>query len=387
MRISRLKVSGYRSIRHIDLDLKPVNVIAGANGTGKSNLYKALYLVSCAANGQLAQVLSQEGGMSSALWAGNRSKIDEPKFKIAITLDDLSYSITCGRVPYSERHFKNPDYDCTDSSGRPWFANDPDIKTEAVSTDYRGKKIALMKRKRGSISARNMDGRSVEYPLAVSSCESVLSGLREPHLFPDLSVLRQEILTWRFYHHFRTDLSSPLRREQIPVYTPILSHDGSDVASALATIIAVDGPGPLLRSLDRAFPGANLSINMEPESVSMGLTMPGFYRQFAGRELSDGTLQYLCMLAALLTPRPPNLMVLNEPETSIHPDLYTPLAELIVEASKRSQLIITTHARELASKIESLSSTKMIELEKIEGETRVVGAKLAEDYDDEEDEE
>ena len=126
---------------------------------------------------------------------------------------------------------------------------------------------------------------------------------------------------------------------------------------------------------------------MEPESVSMGLTRPGFYRQFSGRELSDGTLQYLCLLAALLTPRPPNLMVLNEPETSIHPDLYTPLAELIVEASKRSQLIVTTHARELASKIETLSNTKMIELSKIEGETRVVGAKLVEDYDDEEDEE
>ncbi len=378
MRISRLQVYGYRSIKSIDLKLDALNVIAGANGTGKSNLYRSLYILWAAASGQLAQVLAQEGGMTSALWAGKRSKLDDAVFRIQVKLDDLTYKFECGCVPASARGFM---------SYPGWFSNDPDIKKEEVTTDFRARKIHLLKRKRGAISARNMDGRPIEYPLTGSGCESVLSCLREPHLFPDLSVLRQEILGWRFYHHFRTDLASPLRREQIPVFTPVLSHDGHDLASALASIMAAEGEVNLKKHLNNAFPGAELSIDMEPRTVAFTLQMPGLNRPFNARELSDGTLQYLCLLAALLTERPPNLLVLNEPETSMHPDLYGPLAELLVDASKRCQIVITTHARELAATIEKLSGNKTIHLEKDDGATSIVGARPFDFYDDDEDDE
>ncbi len=72
------------------------------------------------------------------------------------------------------------------------------------------------------------------------------------------------------------------------------------------------------------------------------------FRDLSAREFSDGTLQYLCILAALLTPRPAPFMVLNEPETSIHPDLFKPMAELILLASKNSQILLTTHSKDLA---------------------------------------
>ena len=379
MQITRLKVIGYRSIKKIDLKLGALNVICGANGTGKSNLYRSLHLLSAAANGQLAQMIAHEGGMDSALWAGSRSKLDPTTFSIAIDLDDLIYRLECGRVPDDSRVFAGVQI----APGDPrWFCNDPDVKIESVSTDYRGKQISILKRKRSYVSARNMDGRAVEYPLTNNDCESVLSCLREPHLYPDLSLLRQEFLGWRFYHHFRTDLHSPLRRQQIPVFTPVLSHNGSDLASALASIIAAGGEDVLSKNIERAFPGAKLRILMERRSVSFKLKMPGLSRAFTARELSDGTLQYLCLLAALCTERPPNLMVLNEPESSIHPDLFEPLAELLVEASKRSQLIVTTHARPLALAIQKISGANhaLIELEKVDGETQVVGAKSFE-YD------
>ncbi|MFA7340705.1 MAG: AAA family ATPase [Candidatus Obscuribacterales bacterium] len=385
MQITRLKVLGYRSIKNIELKLDALNVICGANGTGKSNLYRSLHLVSAAANGQLAQMIAHEGGMDSALWAGKKSKLDPANFSVAIDLDDLSYRLECGRVPDDARvfagAFKTPE-------GSRWFGNDPDVKRESVSTDYRGKQISILKRKRSHVTARNMDGRAIEYPLTGNDCESVLSCLREPHLFPDLAVLRQEFLGWRFYHHFRTDLHSPLRRQQIPVFTPVLSHSGNDLASALATIIAAGGEDLLSKNLERAFPGAELEIEMERRAVSFKLQMPGLSRPFSARELSDGTLQYLCLLAALCTERPPNLMVLNEPETSIHPDLFEPLAELLVAASKRSQLIVTTHALPLAQAIEKIKGTnhKIIELDKVDGETRVIGSEPAQyDADDLED--
>ncbi len=77
----------------------------------------------------------------------------------------------------------------------------------------------------------------------------------------------------------------------------------------------------------------------------------GLLRPLRAAELSDGTLRYLLLVAALLSPRPPSLMVLNEPETSLHPDLLPPLARLIALASSRSQIIIVTHAQLLADEI------------------------------------
>src|SRR5207245_2053957 len=83
------------------------------------------------------------------------------------------------------------------------------------------------------------EGRRVVYPMALSKSESVLAQLREPHRFPQLSALREEFLGWRFYHHFRTDPQSAIRHPQVGVQTPVLSHDGSDLAAALQTIRAV----------------------------------------------------------------------------------------------------------------------------------------------------
>ena len=99
------------------------------------------------------------------------------------------------------------------------------------------------------------------------------------------------------------------------------------------------------------------------------MTMLGISRPLRAAELSDETLRYLCLLAALLSPRPPTFLALNEPETSLHPDLLAPLA---ARASKRSQICITTHAEPLGTAIAELTGTAAIHLEMIDGETRVV---------------
>jgi predicted ATPase len=150
----------------------------------------------------------------------------------------------------------------------------------------------------------------------------------------------------------------------------------------LQTIREVGDGGALARAIDRAFPGARLEIEhprSEPDAAfprdrfALFLKMSEFRRPFAARELSDGTLHYLALLAALLTPRPPGLIAVNEPESSIHPDLIEPLAELIARASEHSQVWITTHSTALASAVERLTGSPPIVLEKVEGATRVVG--------------
>src|ERR1700722_1518894 len=96
----------------------------------------------------------------------------------------------------------------------------------------------------------------------------------------------------------------------------------------------------------------------------------GLLRPLKASEFSDGTLRYLLLLAALMTPRPPPLMILNEPETSLHPDLLPPLARLIASASSRSQIIVVTHAAKLVTSLRDAGARQVI-LTKELGETVV----------------
>jgi predicted ATPase len=103
------------------------------------------------------------------------------------------------------------------------------------------------------------------------------------------------------------------------------------------------------------------------------MQQPGLLRPLRGAELSDGTLRYLLWIAALLTPRPPGLLVLNEPETSLHPDLLPPLGRLIAQTAERSQVVVVSHALPLIDALQQLPDCRSIVLEKQFGETRVVG--------------
>ena len=149
----------------------------------------------------------------------------------------------------------------------------------------------------------------------------------------------------------------------------MLSHDGRDLAAALQTIILIGDAPALTEHLERAFPGAELEIEAIDGRFRTLLQMPTLFRPLDARELSDGTLRYLCLLAALLSPRPPPLLALNEPETSLHPDLLVPLAELLAAASKRCQLWVTTHSEPLAGELQRLTGVEPIRLAKKNGAT------------------
>jgi predicted ATPase len=383
VKIREIEIKGYRSVKEMRLPLKQLTVLVGPNGSGKSNIYQAIQLMAAAAKGQFARSIVQEGGMRSILWAGEVNKTERPRVALAMHGDELSYEIEFGLVPISERpHDKVPDSDSEgfeesdlDTDTLSVFRGDPDIKIENVSLMNGKNRVQLLKRKRSSIVARNMDGRNIAYPATIAQSESVLSELREPQKFPELTALRTELTGWRFYHEFRTDLHSPLRQPQLATMTPVMSDDGSDLTAALATIRAMGNGKELVNeAIENAFPGSSLHIHCIDNELTMVMSVPGVFRQMDAREFSDGTLQYLCLLTALMTSRPASFIVLNEPETSIHPDLYGPLAELIISSSKRSQILLTTHSKELANCMTAKGRARIIELEKIDGATRVHGA-------------
>lgn len=369
MALHELRVEGYRSIRKLRLKLQKINVLTGPNGCGKSNLYNSMVLLARAAAGGFARAMAEEGGMPSVLWAGPRKQLrkKEPvRLQLAVVTDEFSYELQCG-LPSSGLPSEEP-------TG---FETDPEIKEEYVWFEGpRRPGNTLLERKDATTWVRNAEGRMVAYPAALLPNESVLAQLQEPHLYPELWTLRSEMARWRFYHHFRTDRDSPIRQPQTGSLSPVLSHDGSDLAAALQTIRVIGDGKALEDAIQRAFPGAQLVIDFDRARFRVGLQMPGIQRPFEATELSDGTLRYLCVVAALLSPRPPALLAFNEPETSIHPDLIDPLARLIADAGRNSQLWITTHSTALAEHIEHHSSQAPIRLEMTEGETRIIGHSL-----------
>jgi len=160
---------------------------------------------------------------------------------------------------------------------------------------------------------------------------------------------------------------------QIGTRTPVLAHDGHDLAPALQTLIENGDGIALAEAIDEAFDGAKLRVTSDDARFRIALDMPGVNRPLDAAELSDGRLRYLALLAALRTPRPPELLVLNEPETSLHPRVLAPLARQLIAAAAHSQVIVVSHAAALVDAISAARDATRIELAKDHGETVVAG--------------
>jgi predicted ATPase len=344
--LRELRVSGYRSLREIALPLDGLTVVLGANGAGKTNLYSALQLLSAAASGTLARTLLAQGGLPSALWAGPRRKQEKNRIEVFVDLEDVAYELQVGLVPPPQGVFEL----------------DPDVKEERLLVN----KHVAAERRGPSAWSRDEEGKRVVFDQPLWGGESMLAQVIEPQRFSLLAEMRARLLQWRFYHSFRTDAEAPARQPQVGVRTSALAQDGGDLSAALATISEI-GDAPLLStSFERAFAGARLESVGEGGRFSFRIHMPGLLRPLEPAEASDGTLRFLYLLAALLSPRPPPFLALNEPETSLHEGMIDALAELISGAARRGQIFVVTHSDRLAR---ALPSPTIHRVEKRDGAT------------------
>ena len=214
MLIRELRVSGYRSLRELRLPVTGLDVFIGPNGSGKSNLYRAMVLLAAAARGTLARAVAEEGGMPSLLWAGKRASKKPVRVTLGAVTDNWDYEIAFGL----------PVPDPVTRTEMTAFDMDPLIKAESVRAEApRGRTVALLERKNVSAWLRDGDGRRVAYPTELMPSEAALSQIMESHLYPELAYLRDRMLAWRFYHHFRTDPDSPLRHPQVGVRTAAMA--------------------------------------------------------------------------------------------------------------------------------------------------------------------
>jgi predicted ATPase len=372
--ITKLAISGYRSLRDIRIGLGALNVVTGANGSGKSSLYRAVRLLADIARGRIIQSLAAEGGLHSTLWAGPEQfsrAMKRGEQPVQGTMRKASVSLKLG--------FGGSDYGYAMDLGLPQpprstskFARDPMIKTESQWTgDTLGRNNLFAARNGPLVRIRDDGGGWRQITDHLAPFDSMMTHCSDPRQAPELLFLRERMRDWRFYDHFDTGRDAPARRPQIGTYAPVLGSDGADLAAAVATIQEIGDAAKLDAAIGDAFPGSALEIANSDGYFELHMTQHGLLRPLKVAELSDGTLRYLLLVAALLSPRPPDLMILNEPETSLHPDLLPPLARLIAQAARSSQIIVVSHAATLISELEAASEVTRLVLEKHLGETLV----------------
>ena len=376
--ITTVAISNYRSLRDLVISLQKLNVITGANGSGKSNLYRAVRLLADIAQGRVVPSLAREGGLQSTLWAGPEA------ISRAVQRGDYPVQGTRRKHPVGLRlGFAGDEYSYAIDMGLPVpgsspFSHDPEIKRECIWHGPLFRPSTMLVDRRGPlvrIRSENQDWSTVTEHL--SGFESMMTHVADPRNTPEMLLLRESMRAWRFYDQFRTDVDAPARPPQIGTYTPILGNDGADLAAAVQTIRAIGDGEALDAAVADAFPGSRLLMGNAAGRLVLLMEQHGLLRPLEAPELSDGTLRYLLWIAALLTPRPPTLMVLNEPETSLHPDLLPALARLMARAAEHTQIIVVTHASQLVAMLTGQAGCQSVVLQKHFGETTIQGAKKA----------
>lgn len=390
MTLTDIDIKGYRSVRKLRLPLRQLTVLIGGNGVGKTNLYRSIELLHAAARGTLADEIAREGGLASIFWAGGKNLTGDGSFdpmyrtdgyrkheggnrlvlEARLEIDDFAptYGIELG--------FANPKYDAA-------FAGEAQVKAEYLDIRAGKRDIRLMERANGAVWARGPGGERETLDERALAAETALSTVRGGQ--PEIALVRHELSNWRFFHGFRTDADSTLRRPSRAITSPLLASDGSNLAAVFATLRHIrEETVDLDAAISLAFPGSELVVPYPEDFATFGIIFPETpKRTFWAHELSDGTLQFMALMGALLSYRLPPFIALNEPETSLHPSLLPALAKTIVKAAERAQVWVVTHSQTLADAIAAESGVAPREVIRTEDGTAIRGLSPLGVFDDE----
>ena len=329
-----------------DFQLRPLNVLIGPNGSGKSNVIETLELLHATPT-DFAAAIRDGGGATEWLWKG-----ENPPTPAAIDIELGSNEIgpaTPTRRPLRYR------LEFASANSR------VEILDEAVeeATPVRGnaEPYFYYRFQQGRPVLNIRDQGTEDEPVYrylqrtdLRPDQSVLAQRKDPDPYPEVTWLGRHFEAIQIFREWTFGRYVPLRQPQ-PADLPEdqLLPDASNLALVLNQIEHREGPrlNELLRQFFPRF--ERLSTRVSGGRVQLYLHEPGFASPIPSTRLSDGTMRFLALLVTLLSPSPPPLVCIEEPELGLHPDAVASLADLLVEASSRMQLIVTTHSEALVS--------------------------------------
>ncbi len=331
------------------IGLGPLNVIIGANGSGKSNLIEATRLLrGCTAD--LAAPILRAGGTDEWIWKGPKSRgTAGVRVEAAdrVTQDtiihELSFSSVRGRLDVSSERIWDPMAGDGASEAGAIYLCTPDhymVRTWQFAPAGQGEDLDMVP------SLRYLNSDHVVFD------QSVLSQRTDRDMYPELAWLAGLYRNIAVYAELQTSSQSPARRPQftdLPQNT--LGEDGSNLALVVSDLMNNPEAKRLVLDRLRRFNDriASLNVLVYGGTAQLFIEEKGLSRNVPATRISDGTLRFLYLAAVLCHPSPPGVICLEEPEIGMHPDAVGLIAEMLVEASTRSQVIVTTHSDLLVS--------------------------------------
>ena len=343
------------------LELKNLNVLIGANGSGKSNLIEALALVRTtprtSSNDDFQRTISRGGTISEWIWKGDTSN----PATIELVLDNPYSTPSNHKQPL--RHY----FTFKGEQQRVLFVEEIIEKV----MNHLGDESLYYRYKYGKAFINNvvMKGRLG----GISEELSILAQRRDPDQFPEITYLADLYKQFCFYREWSFGRNTVFRNPQrADLRNDRLEEDFSNLGLFLNRLktLKPKAKTEILNGLKDLYSGVDdFNINVEGGTVQVFFTEGEF--TIPATRLSDGTLRYLCLLAILCDPDPPPLLCIEEPELGLHPDILPKLADLLIEASQRTQVIVTTHSDIL---VDALTETpeSVVVCEKQEGKTSMV---------------
>jgi predicted ATPase len=334
MFLRKLVLKNILSFKDTSVELGPLNVLIGANAVGKSNLIEVISLLQAAPT-SLSKELLRGGGVRQWLWLGERG----------LPVGQLE----CGIVLNGDEHAEELGYrlEFSEDSGGPVILGEAlrGLNSDDAASVYFTRTYNQTEFGPRTLGSTPPNSRTV----AAVRTDSVLSQVRNPLDPTPITKLSNYLEHIRIFREFRTGPRSPIRYGiSTSVPKDFLSDDGDNLALVLNEL---DFHGVherikdyLIRFCERF---EDVKIRVGAGLAQTFLRESGLVESLAGMRISDGTLKFLCILAAVFNPSPPPLICIEVPELGMHPDALRLIAEVLVEASQSVQLIVTTHSEAL----------------------------------------